>query len=89
MLWRVLILQAHLYYAILDPVNTSRFSADPQNELIVERVGEEERYKFFWLARPKITPGDETSLLEPFKVAEQYLKSNLPAGTLFSDKPAN
>jgi hypothetical protein len=88
-LWRVLILQAHLYYAILDPANTQRFNAEAQNELIVEGVGAEERHKFFWLPRQKITPDDEISLVEPFKVAEQYLKNNLPAGTVFSDKVAN
>lgn len=88
-LWRVLILQSHLYYAILDPANTNHFSAGAQNELIVEGVGEEERYKFYWVARPKITPDDEISLVEPFKVAEQYLRSNLPASTVFSGKAAN
>jgi hypothetical protein len=72
-LWRLLIVQAHLYYAFLDPANSEHFGSTGSKELQVKSISDNERLKFYWLPKDEVDAEQKELLVEPFKVVEEYL----------------
>jgi len=72
-LWRMLIVQAHLYDAIV------RFHHDESvdRKLVVVPIHAEDHPRFYWKRSP--TEAERLKMEEPFTIAQAYLQKNLPA----------
>ncbi|MEI7553923.1 hypothetical protein [Candidatus Chlorohelix sp.] len=75
-LWRVLILQAHLYQAFRTASDSNRPDSVHKKKLTVTNFSFPKQYSFYWLW-VKEESKEQERMREPFKVAEQYLKNRL------------
>lgn len=76
-LWRVLIIQAHVYRAILRSQRITTWTSEAGRQLIeLAAFDEQERAWFDWRYGQMDVP-DEHVLVEPFRVAETYLKGQV------------
>jgi hypothetical protein len=70
-LWRMLIVQAHIYNSIV------QFHQDGDSHaLVVSSIPAKDRNRFYWEAAPN--PANQQRMDEPFVVADAYFGKNLP-----------
>lgn len=72
-LWRILITQAHLYEALIRTRGMRLFQLDKNKRVLMTITGKD---KFDW-RRSKDETTDEKVLIEPFAVAQKYLRQHL------------
>lgn len=76
-LWRVLIVQAHLYEALLRALELQpSTSNDHPTSKLLKPIAKENLWRYDWRQSPK-EASDEEVLIEPFKAAQAYLQEFL------------
>jgi hypothetical protein len=76
-LWRVLILQAHLYRFFSTSSSSHELTQQELDNLIMKPIPEAERIRLYWLPIHRLTAEEKQLMNEPFEVAERYLRKYL------------